>query len=239
MTDRPERFERLTMTATAIDNKVSQALHFYEAPIGKKVVMALTGAVLFGFVLGHMAGNLQFFLGRAVFDNYAASLRKVPALLWGIRALLLISVILHIVAAIQLTALQQKARPVGYKKKAAVDSSYASRTMMWSGPILAAFIVYHLLHFTLGTVHPSFEEGRVYDNVVAGFRVVPVAIAYIVAMVMLGMHLNHGVWSMFQSLGVGHPRYSTALRRAANIFSVLVVLGFISIPIAVLAGYGS
>jgi succinate dehydrogenase / fumarate reductase cytochrome b subunit len=227
------------MTATAIDNRVTQALRFYDAPIGKKVVMAITGAILFGFVLGHMAGNLQFFLGREVFDTYAASLRHIPALLWGVRAVLLISVILHIVAAIQLTALQQKARPIGYKKKTAVDSSYAARTMMWSGPILAAFIVYHLLHFTLGTVHPSFEEGHVYDNVVAGFRVVPVSIAYMVAMIMLGMHLKHGVWSMFQSLGLGQPRFSAALRRAANIFSVLVVLGFISIPIAVLAGYGS
>jgi succinate dehydrogenase / fumarate reductase cytochrome b subunit len=88
-------------------------------------------------------------------------------------------------------------------------------------------------------VHPSFEEGHVYDNVVAGFRVLPVSIAYMIAMVLLGMHLNHGLWSMFQSLGVGHPRYSAGLRRFANIFSILVVLGFISIPIAVLAGYGS
>ena len=227
------------MTATAIDSRLNQALQFYDAPIGKKVVMALTGVILFGFVLAHMAGNLQFFLGRQVFDHYAVVLRATPALLWGARGVLLISVILHITASIQLTALKQKARPIAYKKKAAVDSSYASRTMMWSGPILAAFIVYHLLHFTLGTVHPSFEEGHVYDNVVAGFRVLPVSIAYMVAMILLGMHLNHGLWSMFQSLGVGHPRYSAGLRRFANIFSILVVLGFISIPIAVLAGYGS
>ena len=227
------------MTATAIDTRVNQALQFYEAPIGKKAVMAVTGVVLFGFVLGHMAGNLQFFLGREAFDHYAAVLRATPALLWGVRTLLLVSVSLHIAASVQLTALKRKARPVGYRKKTSVDSSYASRTMMWSGPILAAFIVYHLLHFTLGTVHPSFEEGHVYDNVIAGFRVIPVSIAYIVAMILLGMHLNHGVWSMFQSLGVGHPRYSAALRRFANLFSVLVTLGFISIPIAVLAGYAT
>jgi len=227
------------MTATVIDNRVSKAIQFYEAPIGKKVVMAITGFILFGFVVGHMAGNLQFFLGPEALDSYAASLRKVPALLWGVRALLLVSVILHIVAAIQLTALQQKARPIGYKKKTAVDSSYASRTMMWSGPILAAFIVYHLLHFTVGTAHPSFEEGRVYDNVVTGFRVIPVTIAYFIAVVMLGMHLKHGVWSMFQSLGVSHPRYSAGLRRFANIFSILIVLGFLSVPIAVLIGAGS
>ena len=111
--------------------------------------------------------------------------------------------------------------------------------MMWSGPIIAAFIVYHILHFTLGTVHPDFHEGQVYDNVIAGFRVIPVSIAYIVSMILLGMHLNHGLWSMFQSIGVTNPRYSAALRRFANIFSILIVAGFISIPIAVMAGYGS
>jgi succinate dehydrogenase / fumarate reductase, cytochrome b subunit len=227
------------MTATAIDHRLNQALHFYEAPIGKKVVMAVTGVILFGFVLGHMVGNLQIFLGREKFDAYAQLLQHTPALLWSVRALLLISVILHIVASIQLTALNRKARPVGYRKKAGVASSYASRTMMWSGPIIAAFVVYHILHFTVGAVHPSFQPGQVFDNVVAGFRVIPVSIAYIVAMIFLGMHLNHGLWSMFQSLGVGQPRFSAAFRRFANIFSVLVVAGFISIPIAVMAGYGS
>jgi succinate dehydrogenase / fumarate reductase cytochrome b subunit len=224
------------MTATVPDNRLTQAAQFYTAPIGKKVVMAITGAILFGFVLGHMAGNLQVFLGREAFDHYAVLLRTIPELLWGIRILLLVSVILHIVAAVQLTALQNKARPVGYKKKKAVESSYASRTMMWSGPIIAAFLVYHLLHLTFGTVHPSFEEGHVYDNVIAGFRVIPVSIAYIVSMVLLGMHLNHGVWSMFQSLGVSHPRYSVGLRRFANIFSILVTAGFISVPLAVMTG---
>jgi succinate dehydrogenase / fumarate reductase, cytochrome b subunit len=227
------------MTATVIDNRLQRALDFYDSTIGKKTVMAVTGAILFGFVLAHMAGNLQVFLGRDAFDAYARLLRAEPALLWAARLILLVSVVLHIVAAVQLTALKQKARPIGYQKKANVDSSYAARTMMWSGPILAAFIVYHLLHFTLGTVHPNFQEGRVYDNVISGFRVIPVSIAYIVAMVLLGMHLDHGVWSMFQSLGVSNPRYSAGLRRFARIFSTLIVLGFISIPIAVMAGYGS
>ena len=227
------------MTATVSESRLTQALRFYDSPIGKKVVMALTGVILFGFVLGHMAGNLQVFLGRQVFDHYAELLRANPALLWGVRGVLFVSVILHITASIQLIALKQKARPVAYQKKEAVDSSLASRTMTWSGPLLAVFIVYHLLHMTFGTVHPSFEEGHVYDNVISGFRVVPVAIAYVLAMILLGMHLNHGLWSMFQSLGIGHPRYSAGFRRFANIFSVLVVLGFISIPIAILAGYGS
>ena len=224
------------MTATVPDNRLTHATRFFDAPIGKKVVMAVTGAILFGFVLGHMAGNLQVFLGREAFDHYAVLLRTIPELLWGVRILLLVSVILHIVAAVQLTAIQNKARPVGYEKKKAVESTYAARTMMWSGPIVAAFLVYHLLHLTFGTVHPSFQEGHVYDNVIAGFRVVPVSIAYIVSMVLLGMHLNHGVWSMFQSLGVSNPRYSAGLRRLANIFSILVTAGFISVPLAVMTG---
>jgi succinate dehydrogenase cytochrome b subunit len=227
------------MTATTIHNPLNRALDFWDAPVGKKTVMAVTGMILFGFVLAHMAGNLQVFLGREKFDAYGRLLRVEPALLWFARLVLLISVILHIVASIQLTALNQKARPAAYRKKTAIDSSYASRTMMWSGPIIAAFIVYHILHFTLGTVHPNFQEGHVYDNVIAGFRVIPVSIAYIVAMVLLGMHLNHGLWSMFQSIGVSNPRYSAALRRFANIFSILIVAGFVSIPIAVMAGYGS
>jgi succinate dehydrogenase cytochrome b subunit len=227
------------MTATAINSPIHKALAFWDAPIGKKTFMAVTGMILFGFVLVHMAGNLQVFLGREKFDAYGRLLRVEPALLWFARGVLLVSVILHIVASIQLTALNQKSRPIGYKKRTPIDSSYASRTMMWSGPILAAFIVYHILHFTLGTVHPDFHEGNVYDNVIAGFRVIPVSIAYIVSMILLGMHLNHGLWSMFQSIGVSNPRYSAALRRFANIFSILIVVGFISIPIAAMAGYGS
>jgi succinate dehydrogenase / fumarate reductase, cytochrome b subunit len=227
------------MTATAINSPIHKALDFWDAPIGKKTVMAVTGMILFGFVLVHMAGNLQVFLGREKFDAYGRLLRVEPALLWFARGVLLVSVILHIVASIQLTALNQKSRPVGDQKRTAIDSSYSSRTMMWSGPILAGFIVYHILHFTLGTVHPDFHEGNVYDNVISGFRVVPVSIVYIVSMILLGMHLNHGLWSMFQSIGVTNPRYSAGLRRFATIFSILIVVGFISIPIAVMAGYGS
>lgn len=227
------------MTATAIDNPLHKALRFWDAPIGKKTVMAITGMILFGFVLVHMAGNLQVFLGQEKFDAYGRLLRVEPALLWFARLVLLVSVLLHIVASIQLAALNQKSRPLAYQKRTAIDSSLASRTMMWSGPLLAVFIVYHILHFTLGVVHPNYQDGRVYDNVISGFRVIPVAIVYIVSMILLGMHLNHGLWSMFQSIGVSNPRYSAGLRRFAKFFSVLIVLGFIAIPIAVLAGYGS
>jgi succinate dehydrogenase / fumarate reductase cytochrome b subunit len=227
------------MTATAINSPVHKALDFWDSTIGKKTVMAVTGMILFGFVLVHMAGNLQVFLGREKFDAYGRLLRVEPALLWFARGVLLVSVILHIVASIQLTALNQKSRPIGYQKGTAIESSFASRIMMWSGAIVAIFVVYHILHFTLGTVHPNFHEGNVYDNVIAGFRVIPVSIAYIMSMILLGMHLNHGLWSMFQSIGVSNPRYSAGLRRFAKFFSVLIVLGFIAIPIAVLAGYGS
>ena len=134
-------------------------MSFYDAPIGKKTVMAITGVILFGFVLVHMAGNLQIFLGREEFDAYGRLLRTEPALLWLARLVLLGSVILHIVAAIQLTALKQKARPIGYQKKAERRSrAYASRTMMWSGPILAVFIVYHIMHFTLGAVASALSR---------------------------------------------------------------------------------
>ncbi len=146
---------------------------------------------------------------------------------------------MHIVAAIQLNALKQKARPVGYQKTANVQSSLASRTMIWSGVVVALFIVYHIMNLTIGAVGLPFVEGQVFNNAIATFRIPAISIAYIVAMILLGFHLNHGVWSMFQSLGVSNPRYSAGLKRFANIFSILVVLGFISIPIAVMAGYGS
>jgi succinate dehydrogenase / fumarate reductase cytochrome b subunit len=220
------------MTATALN----RPLDFFAATIGKKVVMAVTGVILFGFVIGHLLGNLQVFVGREKLDAYGAMLHNLGGALWIVRGILLISVILHIVASIQLTALKKAARPVAYTKKEAIVSSYASRTMMWSGPIIAAFIVYHLLHFTVGAVHPNFVEGKVYDNVVAGFSVVPVSLAYIISMILLGQHLYHGAWSMFQTLGVAHPRYSEKLRKLAAGLAGLIVIGNISIPVAVMLG---
>ncbi|MEO7652884.1 MAG: succinate dehydrogenase cytochrome b subunit [Bryobacteraceae bacterium] len=220
------------MTATALN----RPLNFFAATIGKKVVMAVTGVILFGFVIGHLLGNLQVFLGREKLDAYAESLRHLGGLLWIARGVLLLSVILHIVSSIQLAMQKNAARPVAYTKKESVASSYASRTMMWSGPIVAVFIVYHLLHFTIGAVHPNFVDGHVYDNVVSGFSSIPVSLFYIVAMVLLGQHLYHGAWSMFQTLGVGHPRYSTRLRTVAAALAALIVIGNVSMPVAVLLG---
>lgn len=210
---------------------------FYQASIGKKVVMAVTGAVLFGYVVGHLLGNLQIYAGPEKINNYATFLHGTPSLLWGTRLLLLICVILHIVASAQLTRLKQEARPIGYVKKQNPHSSYASRTMIWSGVIVAAFVVYHLMDFTFGVTNTShYKELNVYANVVWGFRRVPVAIAYIVAMLLLGMHLYHGLFSMFQSLGVNHPRYTPWFKRFAAAATAFIVMGNISIPIAVLTG---
>ena len=138
------------MSSVAIDSHLHKATRFYQASIGKKAVMALTGVVLFGYLVGHLAGNLQVYLGAAQMDRYAAFLHSMPALLWGVRVLLLICVVAHITASIQLTLLKQEARPDGYAKREAIGSSSASRTMIWSGPMIAAFVIYHLLHLTTG-----------------------------------------------------------------------------------------
>jgi len=225
------------MSSIAIDSQLHKAIRFYQASIGKKAVMAATGVVLFGYLVGHLAGNMQVYLGQEQMDNYAAFLHSMPALLWGVRLLLLVCVVMHIVASIQLTRLKQEARPVGYVKKKEVGSSYASRTMMWSGPIIAAFVIYHILDLTTGAANTAqFRELHAYENLVYSFRRLPVSAFYIVAMLLLGTHLYHGLWSMFQSMGFSHPRYTPLIKRAAAWVAILLVAGFVSIPIAVLTG---
>ena len=211
---------------------------FAGSTIGRKVIMAVTGAILFGFVLVHMLGNLQVYLGPEAMNHYGLFLRQVlhGTGIWIARAILLAAVALHIWSATSLTLDSRRARPVGYREQKWRESTYASRTMRWSGVILLLFVIYHLLHFTTGTLHQSFIEGDVYHNFVAGFRVVPVSIAYIVAMLALGLHLRHGLWSMFQTLGVSHPRYMRAAHVGAWIFAAIIVVGNISFPLAVLAG---
>jgi succinate dehydrogenase / fumarate reductase cytochrome b subunit len=206
--------------------------------IGRKVVMAVTGLVLFGFVFVHMLGNLQVYLGPEALNHYGVLLRQLlhGAGIWIARAVLLAAVSLHIWSATSLTLSSRRARPVGYREQKWKESTYASRTMRWGGAIILLFVIYHLLHFTIGTVHPSFIEGDVYHNFVEGFRVVPVSLFYILAMLALGLHLQHGVWSMFQTLGVSHPRYIRAAHIGAWIFALVIVLGNISFPLAVLAG---
>ena len=218
---------------------MSRSDAFVGSTIGRKVVMAVTGFVLFGFVFVHMLGNLQMFLpDHEAINHYGRFLRELlhGGGIWVARGALLGSVGLHIWAAWSLTRTNWKARPVPYRVVTPDASTYASRTMRWSGPILFLFIVYHLLHFTVGSVHPSFVEGEVYRNVIAGFSVWPVALAYIAAMTALGLHLRHGAWSMLQTLGASHPRWDRARNTTATVFTVIVVLGFISVPLAVLAG---
>jgi succinate dehydrogenase / fumarate reductase cytochrome b subunit len=225
------------MSATAATLTAGRGLRFWQTTVGKKAVMAITGFVLFGFVTGHLLGNLQVFLGPEKLNDYAKLLHYEPALLWMVRLVLLTCVVLHVLASFQLCLLQLDARPVKYVRKVNLNSSYASRTMIWSGPIIAAFVIFHLLHFTLGTVHPNFDPDNVYNNVVLGFQQVPVSVAYIIAMCLLCLHLYHGVWSMFQSVGVNHPVYTPWLKRFAAVFAFLIALGNISIPVAVLAGF--
>jgi len=211
---------------------------FLGSSIGRKVVMAVTGAILVVFVLGHMTGNLLVYLGPEALNHYAVFLRQFlhGAGLWIARVTLLVSVVLHIWSATSLTLDSRRARPEGYREQKWKESTYASRTMRWGGVIILLFVIYHLLHFTFGTVHPSFVEGDVYHNFITGFQSVPVSIAYVVAMLALGLHLRHGVWSMFQTLGVSHPRYIRLARAAAWIVAIVVVAGNVSFPIAVLAG---
>jgi len=200
--------------------------------------MAVTGVILFGFVVGHLLGNLQIYQSPEKINHYSEFLKAHPGPLWGARITLLLAVILHMWASFQLWLLQKEARPIGYVKKESIASTYASRTMMWSGPIILAFIIFHLLHFTFGTVHPGgpFDVHNVYNNVVLGFQVWPVSLFYIVAMIMLCYHLYHGLWSMFQSLGISHPVYTPWIKRAAKTAAILIAVGNISIPVAVLAG---
>jgi succinate dehydrogenase cytochrome b subunit len=211
--------------------------NFYASTAGMKAAMAVSGCILFLFVVGHLIGNLQIYEGPEKLNRYAVFLRSMPAVLWSVRTILLLMVLLHIWSSVQLAARNIVARPVGYRKKKATGSSYASRTMYWSGPIILAFVIYHLLDFTFGKVNPHYQPGNVYGNVVASFQVIPVAAFYIIAMLLLCMHLYHGLWSMFQSLGIAHPRYTPMLRRGAGVVAILIAAGNISIPVAVLSGW--
>ncbi len=228
------------MSTVALTGKLERVTSFYGSIIGKKVVMAVTGLILFGFIIVHMLANLQIFLpveanGVRPLDAYAAHLRALPPLLWGTRVVLLVAVILHIVAAWQLTVLNRfEARNSRYVKYTPVASSYASRTMVWSGPIIFFYVIYHLLDLTFGAVNPAFQAGHVFHNVVTDFQHPVVAIFYIVANVCLAFHLYHGAWSMCQTVGIAHPRYTPILKRASALVAIVIGAGFCSVPLAVM-----
>jgi succinate dehydrogenase / fumarate reductase cytochrome b subunit len=212
---------------------------FWQSTNGKKVAMAVTGVIMFGFVVGHMLGNLQMYEAPEHINAYGHFLHNLGELLWIERSVLLLAIALHIIATIQLALRSKAARPIGYSRRQAINSSYASRTMYWSGPIVLVFIIFHLLQFTAGYLHPQaqFVAGDVYHNVVSGFQVWWVSAWYIFAICLLGLHLSHGLWSMFQSVGLGHPRLTPYLRTAARVIAILIVLGYISIPISVFLGF--
>jgi succinate dehydrogenase / fumarate reductase, cytochrome b subunit len=211
---------------------------FLSTTVGKKVVMALTGLILFGFVIVHMLGNLQVYLGAEAINAYGVTLHTLlhGGGIWLFRAVLLSAVLLHIWAMAGLTLANRRARDVGYREWKARESTYASRTMRWSGVFLLAFIIFHLLHFTTGDVHPDFIPGDVYHNVISGFQVMPVAILYILATLALGLHLFHGAWSMLQTLGLNHPRYNRLRNVVCVGLAALVVIANLSFPVAVLTG---
>lgn len=203
---------------------------------GKKALMAVSGLVMFAYVVAHLLGNLQVFAGREALDRYAALLHLSPQLLWTARVVLIAALLLHVGAAIQLQSARQAARPVGYHDWRPTSSTPASRSMVWSGVLVLGFVVYHLLDLTVGVANPDFREGQVYHNVLASFgRGLGVAI-YVVSMVALGFHLWHGLWSMFQSLGLSSRSVAAAIQRAAVAAAVILTLGFAAIPLAVLVG---
>jgi succinate dehydrogenase / fumarate reductase cytochrome b subunit len=218
---------------------------FYRSAIGKKAVMATTGVLMFGWILAHMVGNLKVFMGPEKLNAYGEWLQVMgdPLLphgagLWLTRIVMLAAVLLHIHSAYTLTQMNRLARPVGYRSRDYMASSYASRTMRWGGVIILLFIVYHLLHLTFGVkvAPPEFIRGDIYHNVVSGFQVWWISAIYIIANLALGLHLFHGLWSMFNSLGWNHPKINPWKRHFATAFAVIITLGNIAMPIAVLIG---
>jgi succinate dehydrogenase / fumarate reductase, cytochrome b subunit len=220
-----------------------QALTLYRSSVGKKALMAVSGILLAGFVLAHMLGNLKMFQGPEAMDGYAVFLKELgyPVLpeygaLWITRLALLAAVGIHAVAAFQLWRTSRAARGASYRKEDSQVFSYASRTMRWGGVIILLFVVYHILHFTTGTVHSDFEYASVYRNVVIGFQSVPVSLFYLVAVGSLSLHLYHGIWSVFSTLGVQNPKVTRLRRPLAAGLSILLFVGYAAVPLGVMAG---
>lgn len=222
--------------SAAIVVKPEERIAFYEAPVGKKVIVAVTGLILIGYVVAHMLGNLQIFLGREQINAYAELLHRSGPLLWAARVVLLASVGIHILFTLKLWFLKRRARPVRYVKKVDVPAAYAARTMILTGPLIAAFVVFHVLHLTTGQAGLPFEPLNVYDNIVRGFRIWYVSLAYMVAVSLVGVHIWHGLWSMLHTLGLDDERYRPTLERISHAVGLLTALGYLSIPVAVLTG---
>jgi succinate dehydrogenase / fumarate reductase cytochrome b subunit len=210
---------------------------FWETSVGKKAVMAVTGLILVAYLITHVLANLLVFTGPDRINRYAALLHATGGALWAARLVLLVAVILHIVAATQLALRRQAARPVAYAAgREPQVSTLASRTIRWGGALLLVFIIFHILHFTTGTVHPDFVELDPYHNVTTGFRNPLIALFYLIAMAALGLHLYHGVWSSGRSLGVSPPGPHPLRRRVALVLGGFIWLGFTVIVAAAWLG---
>ena len=209
----------------------------WESSVGKKIVMAVTGLIWVAYLITHMLANLLVFQGPVKINAYSAFLHGTGGALWAARLVLIAALIFHVVAAIQLTGRRQEARPTGYAAgRSPQVSTWASRSIRWGGALILAFLVYHILHFTVGTAHPDFIEGDPYHNVAAGFRNPAVVILYLIAMGAVGLHLYHGIWSSGRSLGMSTPSPRPLRRTVALGLALLVWLGFTAIPIVVYAG---
>ncbi|MCM2429010.1 succinate dehydrogenase cytochrome b subunit [Streptomyces sp. RKAG337] len=228
--------------ATRTGRRSSPAATLWRSTVGKKAVMAVTGVAMLLFLVGHMLGNLKIFFGAPEFNAYAAWLRTIgePVLhhgwfLWLMRLGLVAAVVLHGVAAYQLSRRDRAARPAKYAHRRQ-RASYATRTMRWGGVILALFIVWHLLDLTTLTVNPRGQAHHPYENIVADFRNWYADVFYIVAMLALGLHIRHGFWSAAQTLGANNARRDRALKALANALALVLTCGFIAVPVAVMTG---
>ncbi|MFI1018521.1 succinate dehydrogenase cytochrome b subunit [Streptomyces sp. NPDC020965] len=224
------------------DRKSSPKRTFWGSTVGKKTVMAVSGLLMLGYLVAHVMGNLKVFFGPAEFNEYGHWLRTMGApvlhqewALWIVRFVLLAAVILHAVAAYQLSRRDIKARPTPYAHKRK-RSSYATRTMRWGGIIVALFIVWHILDLTTLTVNENAQPGRPYENVVATFSTWYGNVIYITAMLAVGLHIRHGFWSAAQTLGVGNAGRDRALKAVANGLALVLTAGFIAVPVAVMIG---
>jgi succinate dehydrogenase / fumarate reductase cytochrome b subunit len=210
---------------------------FWRSAVGKKVVMAITGLVMLLYLITHVLANLLVFQGPTRINAYSAFLHGTGGALWVARLVLLAALVLHVIAAVQLAGRRQEARPIGYAAgREPQVSTFAARTIRWGGALILAFLIYHILHFTIGSAHPDFVEGDPYHNVTTGFRNPIVVIVYLVAMAAVGLHLYHGVWSSGRSLGISPPSRNPLRRTVAVVLALMIWLGFTVIPIAVYAG---
>src|SRR5918995_2278346 len=209
----------------------------WDSSVGKKVIMAITGLIMVAYLITHVLANLLVFQGPSFINAYSAFLHGTGGALWAARLVLLAALVLHIVAAVQLAGRRFEARPVGYAGgRDPQVSTWASRTIRWGGALILIFLVYHILHFTIGTAHSDFIEGDPYHNVAAGFQDPVVVGLYLVAMAAVGLHLYHGVWSSGRSLGMSPPSPKPFRRTVALMLALVIWLGFTVIPIAVYAG---